>query len=155
VAGLELWTKTGPAPILVTPVIGGMLIGLAQLVSLLLRRTALGVSTAYEEAGDVFWWRLMSSQMAQPRSTSIIFATGIVAGAWALGTTFPTSGSVPLVAIPASRSILGGFLMAFGARMAGGCTSGHGITGMSLLSLSSITTICTAMLTGMATAKLL
>ncbi|WP_189765264.1 YeeE/YedE family protein [Vicingus serpentipes] len=33
---------------------------------------------------------------------------------------------------------LGGFLIGFGSRYAGGCTSGHAITGLSLLSLSSL-----------------
>lgn len=37
----------------------------------------------------------------------------------------------------------GGLLMAFGARLAGGCTSGHGISGTSQLSISSwISLIC-------------
>lgn len=42
-----------------------------------------------------------------------------------------------------SLSFLGGGLMAFGARMAGGCTSGHGISGTSQLSVSSwLSLIC-------------
>jgi uncharacterized membrane protein YedE/YeeE len=37
----------------------------------------------------------------------------------------------------------GGILMAFGARLAGGCTSGHGISGAAQLSVSSwISLIC-------------
>jgi uncharacterized protein len=40
-------------------------------------------------------------------------------------------------------TLLGGMLMAFGARLAGGCTSGHGISGTSQLSISSwISLIC-------------
>lgn len=40
-------------------------------------------------------------------------------------------------------SFIGGVLMAFGARMAGGCTSGHGISGTSQLGVSSwISVIC-------------
>lgn len=40
-------------------------------------------------------------------------------------------------------SFAGGILMAFGARLAGGCTSGHGISGNSQLSVSSwISSIC-------------
>lgn len=40
-------------------------------------------------------------------------------------------------------SFAGGVLMAFGARLAGGCTSGHGISGTSQLSLSSwISLVC-------------
>lgn len=43
----------------------------------------------------------------------------------------------------AAVSFGGGLLMAFGARLAGGCTSGHGISGASQLSVSSwISLIC-------------
>lgn len=43
----------------------------------------------------------------------------------------------------AALSFSGGLLMAFGARLAGGCTSGHGISGTSQLSVSSwISVIC-------------
>lgn len=39
--------------------------------------------------------------------------------------------------------VLGGFLVGFGTRYAGGCTSGHSITGISMLQLPSvIATIC-------------
>jgi len=39
--------------------------------------------------------------------------------------------------------IVGGFLVGFGARYAGGCTSGHAIMGLSTLQLPSlIATIC-------------
>ncbi|MDZ7808163.1 MAG: YeeE/YedE thiosulfate transporter family protein [Gracilimonas sp.] len=37
--------------------------------------------------------------------------------------------------------ILGGFLVGFGARYAGGCTSGHAITGLSDLQLASLTAV--------------
>ena len=36
----------------------------------------------------------------------------------------------------------GGFLVGFGTRYAGGCTSGHAIMGMSMLSLSSFISVC-------------
>lgn len=43
----------------------------------------------------------------------------------------------------AALSFLGGALMAFGARLAGGCTSGHGISGTLQLNVSSwIAVIC-------------
>jgi uncharacterized membrane protein YedE/YeeE len=34
--------------------------------------------------------------------------------------------------------LVGGFLVGFGTRYAGGCTSGHGITGLSSLQLPSL-----------------
>lgn len=36
---------------------------------------------------------------------------------------------------------LGGFLMIAGARTAGGCASGHGLSGMARLSLASVITV--------------
>lgn len=42
----------------------------------------------------------------------------------------------------AYRSAIGGFLMQFGARVAGGCTCGHGISGFSELSFQSIAAVC-------------
>jgi len=46
----------------------------------------------------------------------------------------------------------GGFLMLFGSRVASGCTSGHGLSGMAMLSLPSIAAVCgmfgTAILVG-------
>jgi uncharacterized membrane protein YedE/YeeE len=40
-------------------------------------------------------------------------------------------------------ALLGGVLMSFGARMAGGCTSGHGISGAAQLNVASwIALIC-------------
>jgi hypothetical protein len=47
------------------------------------------------------------------------------------------------VALRAAVAFPGGILMAFGARLAGGCTSGHGISGTLQLNLASwITVIC-------------
>lgn len=50
---------------------------------------------------------------------------------------------------------LGGGLMAFGARMAGGCTSGHGISGALQLSVGSWISLLGFFVGGMATAMLL
>ncbi len=47
------------------------------------------------------------------------------------------------VGLRAAVALPGGLLMAFGARLAGGCTSGHGISGTLQLNLASwITVIC-------------
>lgn len=48
-----------------------------------------------------------------------------------------------------------GVVMGFGARLAGGCTSGHGLTGMSLGSPASIVATMTFVGTGVALAHLL
>ena len=54
-----------------------------------------------------------------------------------LSQTFPTSAA----GVPAPAAFAGGFLMLFGARLAGGCTSGHGISGMPLLNVLSVVAV--------------
>jgi len=51
--------------------------------------------------------------------------------------------------------IVGGMVMLFGARMAGGCTSGHGISGSLQLAASSWTFFMVMFASGVATAWLL
>ena len=47
--------------------------------------------------------------------------------------------------------IIGGFLVGFGTRLSSGCTSGHGISGISRFSLRSIIATITFMLVGILT----
>jgi len=59
---------------------------------------------------------------------------------------------------PAKRllaAFLGGFILLFGARMAGGCTSGHGISGTMQLAVSSWIFFAVMFATGLITAKIL
>jgi uncharacterized protein len=51
--------------------------------------------------------------------------------------------------------IVGGFLVGFGTRMGGGCTSGHGVCGLGRLSLRSGMAVMTFLVTGMTTVWLL
>jgi len=52
-------------------------------------------------------------------------------------------------------SFLGGLIIMFGARMAGGCTSGHGISGSLQLAVSSWTFFLTLFASGIVTARVL
>ena len=129
------------------PVLGGALIGSAQAASLLLTGNPVGVSRAYGEAGEYFWHFLTSKPARGPRSsvTAMTFALGIMAGSFALTQYIAT----PTKNAEFSRlgAVAGGCTMIFGARLAGGCTSGHGISGMSSFSISSIITVA-AMFSG-------
>jgi uncharacterized membrane protein YedE/YeeE len=59
------------------------------------------------------------------------------------------------IALRMAVGFLGGGLMAFGARMAGGCTSGHGISGAMQLSVGSWVALLGFFVGGVATAMLL
>ncbi len=59
------------------------------------------------------------------------------------------------IGLRAAVAILGGVLMAFGARLAGGCTSGHGISGTLQLSVGSWIAVLCFFVGGIATAMTL
>jgi uncharacterized membrane protein YedE/YeeE len=52
------------------------------------------------------------------------------------------------LAVKALAFTMGGVLLGFGARMANGCTSGHGIVGVALFARSSWTATIVFMITG-------
>ena len=74
---------------------------------------------------------------------TLVFVLGIVIGGY-VGTNFLSQESIEL--LPSRyfelsgmvRLLVGGFLIGFGARYAGGCTSGHSITGISNLNWPSL-----------------
>ncbi|KAK4449999.1 hypothetical protein QBC34DRAFT_79880 [Podospora aff. communis PSN243] len=136
------FTAVGPEAKL-PPVVGGLCIAAAQLTSVLLRRNLMGTSTALEEIGDWFWG-FFKGKVSPQRYINTVFCAGMVGGAWLLSKTNPAFAPVTNVTIDPLTAGIGGFLMILGSRMAGGCTSGHGISGLSLLSTSSFITIGTA-----------
>ncbi|PHH85915.1 hypothetical protein CDD83_10993 [Cordyceps sp. RAO-2017] len=136
--------------------VGGLLIGLAQLVSLVARRSMIGVSASYEEAGTLFW-SLVAGFRRDPTPRpyrSLLFGLGVVAGAWGLLHAAPSFAVRPAFEARPLFAAAGGFAMALGASMAGGCTSGHGISGISLLSASSLVSIASTFAAGALVAAL-
>ncbi|KAF5024725.1 hypothetical protein F66182_3209 [Fusarium sp. NRRL 66182] len=127
----------------------GLFIGTSQLFSLLTRRSMLGISGSYEEFGNHFWWLTRGASWPSSRQNTL-FATGMAAGAWVITKIFPSLLAGADVEIEPNGWLagLGGFLMIVGSRVAGGCTSGHGISGLSLMSTSSLVTMSTAFAAG-------
>lgn len=110
----------------VLALIGGMVIGLAGLLLLLFDGRVMGVSGI---VGGIF---------ARPReSWRLAFLAGIFAGglliAWNRPDRFTNSLDRSAIALLAA-----GLLVGYGTRLGGGCTSGHGICGISRLSSRSI-----------------
>lgn len=133
------------------PVIGGLLIGIAQATSVLFTRKTLGVSSAYQDIGKYFW--SLVEGKSGPGLSNIMFAGGVIAGSKIISQYVPTIAEAGST-ITAPAAALGGFAMIFGARLAGGCTSGHGISGMSTMSLSSFVTVASMFGGGIAAAFL-
>ncbi|KAI0447712.1 hypothetical protein F4803DRAFT_558464 [Xylaria telfairii] len=127
---------------LVDPVLGGFLVAGAQLFSALTRKALLGTSASFEECGDSVLWMARRGRDGKPRSySSTAVVTGVTVGALGLSLVTPLPQMPPPVDLDTTRLVLGGVLLAIGSRMGGGCTSGHGITGISLLSVSSFVTV--------------
>lgn len=148
------WPPAGPtawSPL--DPVLGGLLIGNAQLASLLLRGSLLGVSSCYEQLGDWVVYVFAKGSggggerrrgSSRPGTAALLFAVAVVGGAWALRARRPELAPVVVSGqseIGTVRALVGGFLMAVGSRLAGGCASGHGISGLALMSMSSVVTM--------------
>ena len=134
---------------------GGVCIGLG--VSLLFALTGLigGVSTAYSAVWS-FCSRLPHFQQEKfvaSRNWRLMYALGMVAGA--LLFTITLGHGQPFVTrIPGWQLLAGGLIAGFGARMGGGCTSGHGICGLASLQLPSLLAVLTFLTTALLTAQL-
>lgn len=130
-----------------TPVastVGGVLIGLSAALMLLLFGRIAGISGMIggllePQPGETAW-----------RAT---FVAGLLAGGVALGMYFPGNFVVeversPLVIVAA------GVMVGFGTRLGSGCTSGHGVCGISRFSRRSLLATLTFMCTGAVTAAI-
>lgn len=125
--------------------IGGGLIGLAAAIMLLGLGRIAGVSGIAAKAAG-----LGGSGMS--RVSAFAFVIGLPLGAFlimlASGARDPSfAGPVPL--------IIAGLIVGVGTRLGSGCTSGHGVCGMSRLSARSIVATLVFMATGIATVALM
>ncbi|KAF2799282.1 hypothetical protein K505DRAFT_266081 [Melanomma pulvis-pyrius CBS 109.77] len=152
----------GTSPFL-PPVIGGLVIGTAQLASLIFRGAPVGISTAYEDLGAKVYGLFHKRDKGEGKyvkapTPAMAFAAGVMLGAAALVRLVPkfAMGETAVsVGVSPTRAVVGGVIMVFGARLAGGCTSGHGISGMSMLATSSVVTVASMFAGGMGLAQIL
>lgn len=120
--------------------LGGGLIGLAVSAMLLLNGRVTGISGILgglltPHKGDLQW--------------RIFFVAGLVLGGLSLNLTdplfFENKLETPVWAAPVA-----GFLVGFGTLLGSGCTSGHGVCGLSRLSVRSLVATVTFILAGVA-----
>lgn len=122
--------------------IGGLMIGAASAVMLLGLGRIAGVSGLAARATGI-------TSSGAPRPLSIAFVIGLPIGAALIALL-----SGPVVARfdqGVFALIIGGLLVGFGTRLGSGCTSGHGVCGVSRLSPRSMIATATFMLAGFAT----
>ena len=121
--------------------IGGLLIGLAAALMLLGAGRIAGVSGIAARAFGL-------AESSLPRSAAWAFVIGLPLGA--LLVTSLTATPEPGFAGPVMLAIAG-VIVGIGTRLGSGCTSGHGVCGMSRLSQRSLVATATFMITGFAT----
>jgi hypothetical protein len=125
--------------------IGGVLIGLAAAIMLLGAGRIAGVSGIAARA-----FGLADSSMS--RTGAWAFVIGLPLGAFVV--TSLTESTTPGFATPVTL-IIAGLIVGIGTRLGSGCTSGHGVCGMSRLSQRSLVAVATFMITGFATVALM
>jgi uncharacterized membrane protein YedE/YeeE len=114
--------------------LGGMLIGLAASILLLTHGRVAGISGLYGGA---------IRRGTSDRAFRLSFVAGLVIAGLVVRFLFP-SASLPL-------TLVAGLLVGFGTQLGNGCTSGHGVCGLSRLSPRSLVATLTFMATGAAT----
>ncbi len=121
--------------------IGGALLGLAAAGMWWLLGRLAGVSSilgnAVTSRGEDFTWRMA-------------FIAGLFLAGFAAVVLFPGEVRINLDA-GYGQVLLAGALVGLGTQMGGGCTSGHGVCGLSRLSLRSIAGTLLFMVAGMVT----
>jgi len=125
--------------------LGGVMIGLGAAVMMLAAGRIAGVSGMAARA-------MMLARGGAPISIAWLFVVGIILGAL---TVQAITGSIE-ARFPSSPLllILGGLLVGFGTRLGSGCTSGHGVCGMSRLSRRSLVATATFIVSGIVTVAL-
>lgn len=159
-----------------SPYLVGALIGALVLVTLSLANKKIGASSAYSDAAGMLGRIMAPRHIASlpyyrdnpPQvGWTFLFVLGAIGGSFLaayhggeLTGTFLQDLWIARFgdqshALRVATALAGGALMAYGARMAGGCTSGHGISGTLQLAVSSWLAVICFFIGGIATAMLI
>lgn len=159
-----------------SPYAAGVLIGLLQIPAFLLIETALGTSSSYVTIAayiasifdaSIDKMDYLAKHMYGAKNLwQLAMVIGIVIGAFvsmrmsgthrqSVSPVWKRAVGIERLSGRAPMAFAGGFIMVLGARIADGCTTGHGISGMAQLAVGS-TVAVTAMFVGaIATALLM
>jgi hypothetical protein len=122
--------------------LGGALIGLSAVLLMALLGRIAGISGIAV--------RMLTPHLDAEARGRVAFILGLIAAPVML---FVTTGTWPQVTLEASVPLLvvAGILVGFGSVWGAGCTSGHGVCGLSRLSARSFVAVGTFMTTAIAT----
>ena len=121
---------------MILAILGGLLIGLSASLFWALNGRVAGVSGIVSGA---------LSGTGQERWVRLAFLSGLVLA----GLGFAAfSSRIALPPLPLAPLAAAGLLVGFGTRRSGGCTSGHGVCGLSRFSVRSLAAVLTFMTSG-------
>jgi uncharacterized protein len=125
--------------------IGGAMIGLAAVLYMLFQGRIAGISGITV--------RVLPPYLDREGPGRLAFTLGLVLAPLAY---FVSTGGWPVASISENAPLLiaGGAVAGFGAVWGNGCTSGHGVCGLSRLSVRSIVAVCVFMITAAITVYL-
>ena len=117
---------------------GGLLIGLAAVLLMLGLGRIFGATGVL--SGAIF------AESREEMTWRIALITGMVLAPVLI---FAVTGRLPALTIPVSPAmiVVGGVMVGLGASLGSGCTSGHGVCGLSRLSVRSLVAVPTFMAT--------
>lgn len=138
--------------------IAGPLIGLFVPLLLLVGNKLFGISSSFEHICDAILPKSKKEIVSYNKSTEgwkFYFVIGIAIGGYIAANFLSNE---PVIFLPEGyasfpgilKLLAGGILVGFGTRYANGCTSGHAITGISLLNIGSIKSTIAFFVGGMA-----
>jgi uncharacterized membrane protein YedE/YeeE len=129
--------------------VGGLVIGLASALYIL------GLGRVAGIAGIVAspWRALLTRARMTPEITRLGFIAGLFVAPWVWSLFSPLPAAPTDVGTAAV--VVAGLLVGVGVRMANGCTSGHGVCGLSRFSLRSFVNVLAFMGAGFATVYVL
>jgi uncharacterized membrane protein YedE/YeeE len=120
---------------MLSAILGGALIGLSASLYWSLDGRIAGISSIL--SGALF-------NHGRERWAKLLFLLGLLAA----GVGFARfTNRVPAPALALLPLVFSGLLVGFGTRLGGGCTSGHGVCGLSRLSVRSLLAVLTFMVT--------
>jgi uncharacterized membrane protein YedE/YeeE len=130
----------------VSALIGGVIIGLSVVLYFYSTGRLAGISGIFENT-------ITSSSK---KASNLLFLIGLVIGPLLIYYLILPSKPVAFEITSSYLLIIpGGFLVGFGTRLGGGCTSGHGICGIGRLSINSMIATAIFVATGMITVFIL
>ena len=126
----------------VSALIGGIIIGLSVVLYFYATGRLAGISGIFENA---------ITQTSQ-RVSNTLFLIGLVVGPLIIYNLILPNNPIAFEITHSYLLIIpGGFLVGFGTRLGGGCTSGHGICGIGRLSVNSMVATATFVAIGVLT----